>query len=179
MPYMNSRDRTTRPAEQGPTMSRLSALRDTLPAAGSGVRILSCGVILLHRPERKSWRYLLLRAFNYWDFPKGMCEPGETPLAAAIREVREETTITELDFRWGEVFRETPPYNHGAKVARYYIACTGCTHVELPVSPELGRPEHSEYRWVRRDEAWELLTPRVRAVLRWSDNILRGPHGPR
>ena len=90
-----------------------------------------------------------------------------------IREVREETTITELDFRWGEVYRETPPYNQGQKVARYYIAATPTEHVELPVSPELGRPEHSEYRWVTRDEAWGLLTPRVRAVLRWSDAIVR------
>ncbi len=136
-------------------------------------KILSCGVIVLHRADEGGWRYLLLRAFNYWDFPKGMCEAGESPLEAAIREVREETAITELRFRWGKVWKETPPYNHGLKVARYYIAETPGAHVELPISPELGRPEHSEYRWVTRDQAWGLLTPRVRAVVRWSDAILK------
>ena len=39
-----------------------------------------------------SWRVLLLRVYNYWDCPKGVVEPGEDPLAAARREVREETT---------------------------------------------------------------------------------------
>jgi bis(5'-nucleosidyl)-tetraphosphatase len=53
--------------------------------------------------------YLLLRAFNHWDFPKGMVEEGEEPLAAAIREVCEESTIDDLDFAWGEHTTQTGP----------------------------------------------------------------------
>lgn len=148
-------------------------------APARGRRILSCGVVLLRPAAGNAWEYLLLRAFNYWDFPKGMREPGEHPLKAALREVREETTIEQLDFRWGEVFRETPPYNHGCKVARYYLAVVAAdATVDLPISPELGRPEHSEYRWVSRREAWSLLTPRVRAILRWSDTIIGRPQSP-
>lgn len=134
-------------------------------------RILSAGVIVLHW-HHNHYRYLLLRAFNYWDFPKGMVEPGESPLEAAIREVKEETTLSDLNFRWGHKFRETRPYNQGRKVARYYIAETQTTSISLPVNPFLGRPEHSEYRWVTRAEAWDLLTPRVRAILEWSDGII-------
>jgi bis(5'-nucleosidyl)-tetraphosphatase len=48
------------------------------------------------RATPPGWRFLLLRAFNHWDFPKGMVEAGEEPLAAAIREVREETLIADL-----------------------------------------------------------------------------------
>lgn len=140
-------------------------------------RILSAGVVVLHWAG-DHYDYLLLRAFDYWDFPKGMVEPGETPFACAIREVAEETTITELRFRWGRVYRQTPPYNHGRKVARYYIAETPTVVVDLPVNPELGRPEHSEYRWVTRDEAWAMVTPRVRAVLKWVDAILSRPRRP-
>ncbi len=136
-------------------------------------KILSAGVVVLRR-EARGFRYLLLRAYNYWDFPKGMMEPGETALECAVREVMEETCITELEFRWGEVYRETPPYNHGRKVARYYIAVTPTSRVHLPVNPELGRPEHSEYRWVSRSRAWSMLTPRVQAILRWSDRVLAG-----
>lgn len=135
-------------------------------------RILSAGVVILHW-QNNSYNYLLLRAFNYWDFPKGMVEPGESPLEAAIREVWEETTINDLNFRWGYGYRETRPYNHGRKVARYYLAETLTTRIVLPINPFLGRPEHSEYRWVSRAEAWDLLTPRVRSVLEWSDHIIK------
>ena len=141
----------------------------------ASARILSAGVVVVHR-QQDIFRYLLLRAFNYWDFPKGMVEPNESPLQAAVREVEEETTLTGLRFRWGDVYRETHPYNQGRKIARYYIAeyvaenYDGTIH--LPPNPELGRPEHSEYRWADRAEAWELLTPRVRAILEWSDPIL-------
>ncbi len=134
-------------------------------------RILSCGVVILHW-NRNHYDYLLLKAYNYWDFPKGAVEVDESPLQAAIREVEEETTLTGLRFRWGDVYRETYPYNQGRKVARYYIAESTSTQVQLLTNPELGRPEHSEYRWVDHDEAWNLLTPRVRAILEWTDEIM-------
>lgn len=111
-------------------------------------------------------RYLLLRAFNHWDFPKGKVESGEDPLEAARREVREETTIEDLRFPWGERYTETGPYNRG-KVARYYLGMTDQAEVTLPVNPELGVPEHAEYRWVTLAEAWRLASPRVHQVLRW------------
>ena len=90
------------------------------------------------RTTPQGWRFLLLRAFNHWDFPKGMVETGEEPLAAAIREVREETLITDLQFVWGEVYTETGPYSRG-KVARYYMAQTNTADVTLTVIEALGR----------------------------------------
>ena len=75
------------------------------------------------RDTQAGRRFLLLRAYRYWDFPKGAVEQQETPLAAAIREVCEETGLTGLEFAWGEDYLETEPYNRG-KVARYYLART-------------------------------------------------------
>ncbi len=131
--------------------------------------VLSAGAVLIRR-EGKRCRFLLLRVFNYWDFPKGEVEPGEDPLAAAKREVEEETGITELRFPWGEIFIETEPYgsNRRRKVARYYLAETASQRVELPVNPELGKPEHDEYRWVSYEEAKALLGERVGRVLQWA-----------
>ena len=126
---------------------------------------LSAGVVVI-RESSDGRRYLLLRAWNHWDFPKGKVEEGESPMEAALREVEEETTITDLDFDWGERFRETGPYNRG-KVARYYLARTRTLNIDLPVNPELGRAEHAEYRWVSLEEAWEITSPRVRQILRW------------
>jgi 8-oxo-dGTP pyrophosphatase MutT (NUDIX family) len=127
---------------------------------------LSAGVVVVRRTD-EGWRFLLLRAFNHWDFPKGMVEPGEEPLAAALREVREESLIDDLAFEWGQSSTQTGPYSRG-KVARYFIGRTNTTEITLPVNPELGRPEHSEFRWVSFDEAMDLVSPRVRPVLKWA-----------
>ncbi len=134
---------------------------------------LSAGVVLVrylhHEPH-----YLLLRAFNYWDFPKGQVEPGEEPLQAAKREVEEETGLTCLLFRWGMIYHETPPYGKG-KVARYYLAEAPEGDVFLPVSPELGRPEHQEFRWLSYHQARKLLVPRLQVILDWAHEHVSNP----
>lgn len=130
------------------------------------VRILSAGVIPVRRTDER-WLYLLLRAYQYWDFPKGKTEAGETPLEAALRELQEETGIRQVDFRWGYDFIETGPYARG-KLARYYIAETTETQVVLGIVPELGRAEHHEYRWMSYQEAHRRTSPRVQRVLQWS-----------
>lgn len=132
---------------------------------------LSAGVIVVRR-HGDHYRYLVLRAYNYWDFPKGLVEAGEEPLASAVREVAEETTLTDLDFRWGEDYRETGPYARG-KVARYYVAESAQGEVSLPVNPELGYPEHHEFRWLDYKTARKLLAPRVQPILDWARALIR------
>lgn len=127
---------------------------------------LSAGVVVV-RSTAPGWRFLLLRAFNHWDFPKGMVEAGEEPLAAAIREVREETLIADLQFAWGEAYTETGPYSRG-KVARYYVASTETTAVTLTVIEALGRAEHNEFRWVDYEGANRLVSPRVQPIVEWA-----------
>lgn len=130
-------------------------------------RILSSGMVVVRR-EGRDWRLLLLRAYQYWDFPKGRTEPGETPLQAAYREVTEETGITDFTLEWGEDYVETGPYARG-KVARYYLASTQTREVVLGIAPDLGVPEHHEWRWVNRAEAYRITAPRVHQVLHWAD----------
>ena len=132
----------------------------------------AAGAVVFRRGER-GVRLLVLRAFKNWDFPKGLVETGEEQLACARREVEEETGLCVLEFPFGEEFKETLPYA-GKKVARYYLAETEEVEVTLPVSPELGRPEHHEYRWVSFDEAEELLPPRLTAVLEWAKKTIAG-----
>src|SRR5271165_2361086 len=116
-----------------------------------GSHRLSAGVVVVHMAGRQA-QLLLLRAYQNWDFPKGLVEAGEQPLDAALREVREETTLDNLAFEWGTDFMETGPYNKG-KFSRYYVASSMDTQVRLPINPELGRPEHHEARWVEFDQA--------------------------
>jgi len=136
-------------------------------------RRFSAGAVVV-RPLPPGWRYLLLRIYRTWDFPKGGLEPGETALQGAIREVEEETGLTDLEFRWGEVYCDTEPYSAG-KVARYFLAVSLVQEVHLPISPELGRPEHHEFRWVEHAEAQHLLPPRLQPVLSWARDVIE-PH---
>jgi bis(5'-nucleosidyl)-tetraphosphatase len=133
-------------------------------------KILSAGIVPLRRTSQ-GWRMLILRAYKNWDFPKGMVEPDEDPLDAAKREAAEEAGLYDLEFPFGDNYRETVPYA-GGKVARYYLAETHEEYVQLPVSGELGRPEHHEWRWVSFDEAEDLLPPRLAVVLDWVRELL-------
>jgi len=132
----------------------------------------AAGAVVFRRTPR-GVRFLVLRAFKNWDFPKGLVEAGEDQLACAKREVAEETGLTELDWPFGDEHRETVPYAN-QKIARYYLAETEEVEIELPVSPELGRPEHHEYRWVSHDEAEDLLPPRLAGVLEWATRTIAG-----
>lgn len=133
--------------------------------------ILSVGVIPV-RKVNNHWEYLLLRCFKYWDFPKGELEKGEEALTAAIREVEEETSITKLSFKWGEVFYETEAYSTG-KIARYYLAeVNSDSTVQLLPNPENGIIEHHEYRWVNMQDALKLTNPRIQKVLKWAGTQL-------
>lgn len=131
---------------------------------------LSCGVVVARQADT-GWVTLMLRAFHHWDFPKGIRERGEEPIQAAVREVGEETGVTELSFDWGDRFFETGPYSRG-KVARYFIATTHQQDVEMGISPETGEPEHHEWRWVSFDEAYDLGSPRVRTIVQWARQII-------
>lgn len=130
----------------------------------------SAGVVVVRRGSA-GWRCLVLRAYRNWDFPKGLCEPGETPLQTALREVAEEAGLTDLRLRFGDDFRKTEPYA-GGKVARYYVAESAAADVRLTVNPELGRPEHHELRWASFDEARRLLPPRLQPILQWAQSIV-------
>lgn len=142
-------------------------------ATRRSVKQVSAGVVVV-RPTGNEWQYLLLRAYDYWDFPKGLLEPGEDSLTAARREVEEETTLANLEFRWGYDYLDTGPYGQG-KLARYFVGLSSSGDVDLPIQETLGRPEHEEYRWVGYQEALALLRPRVARVLRWAKRTIGDP----
>jgi len=133
---------------------------------------LSAGVIVVRR-ESRLWKFLFLRAYKNWDFPKGLVEPGEDPLETAVREVKEETGIDDLTFRWGNVFKETEPYRSGGKkVARYYLAATSRSRVSFSVNPEIGKPEHHEYRWLPYEAVKDLAPGRLLPIVDWANGII-------
>jgi 8-oxo-dGTP pyrophosphatase MutT (NUDIX family) len=132
----------------------------------------SAGIVVV-RQQNGEWRFLILRAYRNWDFPKGLLAAGETPLQAALRETREESGLEHLEFAWGTESKDTALYGD-RKVASYFLARAGEGEVSLPVNPELGRPEHDEFRWATFAEARRLLPPRLRPILEWARRKIEG-----
>jgi bis(5'-nucleosidyl)-tetraphosphatase len=133
-------------------------------------KILSAGVVIVHH-DGDRFRLLALRTFEHWDFPKALVADGDDPLQTALRAVENATGLTELEFNWGEEYRETVPFEDG-NVSRYYIGQSTDNDVTLTVPPGEGSLEDYEYAWVTADEAEDILPPRLAIVLDWAVRTL-------
>ena len=72
------------------------------------IREKSCGAVIYLNKEEQT-KYLLLNyAAGHWDFVKGNVEPGENEKETVLRELQEETGITDAQFI--EDFKETIAY---------------------------------------------------------------------
>jgi bis(5'-nucleosidyl)-tetraphosphatase len=131
-------------------------------------KILFSGLVVLHH-DGSRYRFLVLRMFSEWDFPKTLVEHGEDALAAAIRETREATGIDELELNWADEYRETVPHEDGS-VSRYYLAESRTMEVELRIPA--GGEDDFEFRWVTADEAEDILPPRLDLVLNFAVRML-------
>lgn len=129
-------------------------------------KVESSGIVLV-RFENNIPLLLLMRAYTYWDFHKGGIEENENKLNAAIREVKEETSITNLNFKWGKSYYETEQYGKNKKTVFYFIAETDQKDIIMGISPLLGTPEHEEYKWVTFEEAKKLTVYRINKVINW------------
>lgn len=129
----------------------------------------SSGIIIVKKCDGVP-KVLLMRAYNFWDFPKGGIEGNENKLEAAIREVKEEAGITNLNFNWGKSYYQTESFGKNKKVVFYFVAETDEENVVMGISPLLGRPEHDEYRWVTFDEAKDMVVERIQRALFWAQD---------
>ena len=147
-------------------MTRARAQRET--SAG--------GVV--YRIEDGAPLFLLIRdSYANWGFPKGHLEPAERAEDAALREVREETGLAELELR-GAIdtidwyFRFRGKLIH--KVCHFFLMETA--------QPETA-PQRAEgitaCRWVPYGEATEAVSyGNAREVLRHAYEMVAGARGP-
>ncbi len=115
-----------------------------LYTAGGEVRVL-----LVHQ--------ISYRGDQFWVFPKGHAEEGETALFAALRELQEETGVTEVTLNGGRVFSVAYSFVHNderiEKTVDYYIGY--CTNTDTNITQPR---EVAELRWCSLEEAEQLLT---------------------
>ena len=119
------------------------------------IREKSCGAVIYLQKEEQT-KYLLLNyAAGHWDFVKGNVEANETEKETVLRELKEETAITEAAFIDG--FKETIAYfyrRQGLTVHKevvFFIIQTHTEKVEISF-------EHVGYIWLDYKRAMEKLT---------------------
>ena len=134
------------------------------------LREKSCGtVVFLKNGEAK---YLLLHyEAGHWDFVKGNVEPNETEQETVIRELREETGITDAKFI--ENFKEKIDYfyrRQGTTIHKEVIFFLMETHTEtVKISYE-----HVGYIWLNYQQAMEKLTfKNARDVLKKAHKLMK------
>jgi bis(5'-nucleosidyl)-tetraphosphatase len=118
------------------------------------IREKSCGAVIFIKKEDQT-KYLLLNyAARHWDFVKGNMEQNETEKETTLRELREETGITDAVFVDG--FKETIAYfyrRQGLTVHKevvFFIMESNTEKVTLSF-------EHIGYVWMDYQHAMEKL----------------------
>lgn len=130
--------------------------RGTLPEPGEDTTLDGVEVACIHRPH-----------YDDWSLAKGKVDPGESLVATAVREIKEETGY---DIRLGKLLGKTIyPVKNTTKVVYYW---TG----EVTGGEFTPNSEVDEIRWLPLDEAKELLTYDLdRQVLQKAEKRFRLP----
>ncbi len=115
----------------------------------------SAGFILF-RDSGAGRLYLLLDYGKHWDYAKGHLEEGESAWQAAVRELREETGIRQVD-RVGRFQKDMTYDFYSPKKGRVHKTVTyfaGRTRTESVTVSD----EHTGYAWLPYDQAMQQLT---------------------
>lgn len=113
-------------------------------------------VVFYSETGRDDPEYLLLHyTAGHWDFPKGNIEAGEGEEQAAIREIREETGITDVKFIDGFRMKINYRYRRGRRPVQkevvLFLGQTKTKHVVLS-------HEHIGFAWKQYESAMKQLT---------------------
>jgi 8-oxo-dGTP diphosphatase len=85
----------------------------------------ACGVVL------NDWNELLLQKPKHtacWFLPGGAVDPGEQPADAAVREIREETSVRATPVRLAGVYHEAPVRYANGDAVQYLVTVFLCRH---------------------------------------------------
>jgi len=115
----------------------------------------SAGAIL-YRESPLGKLYLLLNyPSGHWDFVKGNIEKGETFKQTTLREIKEETGITDVSFVEGFENKVEYHYQRDGELVHkevvFFLAKTATEHVEISF-------EHLGFIWLKYNDALKKLT---------------------
>lgn len=134
------------------------------------------GFVIFRRTQDGIKYLLLYRRGQYWNFPKGHFELGETSLDTALRETQEETGIGKEDLRMIPDFRAYEKFYFDRGNERIfdtvilYLAETKQAHVSISAR------EHSGYAWFLYQDAVKAIGKQyvgTKRVLRQANDFIR------
>lgn len=115
----------------------------------------SAGIILFREDGTKKLYLLLHYPSGHWDFVKGRIEKNEQEHQAALREAKEETGITDIQFIDGFEEKIHYSYQYDGKLIRkevvFFLAKTKTADVTLS-------DEHLDHIWLEYDNAYSKTT---------------------
>ncbi|MGA9530458.1 MAG: NUDIX domain-containing protein [Candidatus Babeliales bacterium] len=119
-------------------------------------QIQAAGIIVYRYVDHEPWYLLLQYPSGYWGLCKGKLESGEELRVCALRELAEETAITDviLDDTFEQVFSYRFFDLDGVRTTKtvtFFVGLTGASHVALS-------KEHLAYQWLPFDQALSQLT---------------------
>ncbi len=116
------------------------------------------GIVIVYKEQNENF-FLLLQQYNKlfskgsWSFPKGHHEGTEKPKDTALRELEEETGITEVEFvDFPLIYEEYCIERKGEKILKineYFIGFVK----DKKVTPQEG--EIIDYKWLSYEEAMD------------------------
>jgi len=133
-------------------------------------KTVSCGVLLFN----EDLEVFLAHATGtrHWDVLKGLADPGESPLATALREAREEAglDLSGIDLEDLGVLEYRPTkllHLFAACVARASVEPRACVCSSFFVDERSGhrRPEMDRFAWTPLTAVARLCGPNLRRVL--------------
>ena len=137
------------------------------------MRLESSAGFVVFKLEDHTPLYLILHyEEGHWDFPKGHIEPGESELEAALRELKEETSLSVdviegFEHRFSYVFKAK--YAAGATTKKEVVFFLGKA---LSGDVKLSE-EHLAYEWLPFEEALKKLTyENAKELLRKAHNYI-------
>ena len=129
----------------------MNIMREEVP-----IRSFSVSAYLCKKDDDGGKILLLERTSQYvnrtWQEISGLIEPRETAWEAALREIKEETSLTPYRFYSADFVERF--YEHGQNVINLVPVFVGYVHEDAQVHLS---EEHSDYMWVRTAEALEHL----------------------
>jgi len=124
---------------------------------------VACGCIIFD--ENKNVLLIHQIAGDYWGFPKGHVEEGETELQTALREVKEEVglDVEIIDPKYRYVLNYLIKEENVDKTTILYLARPKQENAKVIIQ----EAEVAESKWITTEEALELLTfDDIKEVLR-------------